>query len=447
MSAKSHCMCVWHDGDTRRMEARAKASGERRGAAPPPPPCSRTNGWSWPPHPLQMLAWLLYAYFAVVGLGVFVPLLPAHWMPAGYICTGVILACHLCAHVTAVSVDPADRNVRAKSLRGPLPVFDRSERAHVIENCHCYLCRVDVGPKSKHCSACNKCVADFDHHCRWLNNCVGSRNYNLFLYSVASAVLGACVLLVVSSYVLIEFFLEPGKHFWALNQTASRFPFVPAGPLRAPTAVIPALAAVTVAMALLACVLLCHLLAFHCYLRCGQLGNSGLYQRSAGRGDRTKVKGQWQREGCGQSPSGARSPAHYLHRAQHSTAHTHKEDDKEEEEDPASWCDWGRRLGPAHCAVFVGAGRRVASGPAPSETSRPGRRPSRRVPLGLGRVPGGGPRGAGQTGLVVPAAAPPARDSREVRRTARPARHFPERRRGGGRFLSFSGRRLVVRRI
>ncbi|XP_061560787.1 palmitoyltransferase ZDHHC1 isoform X7 [Phycodurus eques] len=396
MSAKSHCMCVWHDGDTRRMEARAKASGERRGAAPPPPPCSRTNGWSWPPHPLQMLAWLLYAYFAVVGLGVFVPLLPAHWMPAGYICTGVILACHLCAHVTAVSVDPADRNVRAKSLRGPLPVFDRSERAHVIENCHCYLCRVDVGPKSKHCSACNKCVADFDHHCRWLNNCVGSRNYNLFLYSVASAVLGACVLLVVSSYVLIEFFLEPGKHFWG----------------------------------------------------CGQLGNSGLYQRSAGRGDRTKVKGQWQREGCGQSPSGARSPAHYLHRAQHSTAHTHKEeDDKEEEEDPASWCDWGRRLGPAHCAVFVGAGRRVASGPAPSETSRPGRRPSRRVPLGLGRVPGGGPRGAGQTGLVVPAAAPPARDSREVRRTARPARHFPERRRGGGRFLSFSGRRLVVRRI
>ncbi|XP_061613079.1 palmitoyltransferase ZDHHC1 isoform X3 [Phyllopteryx taeniolatus] len=191
-------------------------------------------------------------------------------------CTGVILACHLCAHVTAVSVDPADRNVRAKSLRGPLPVFDRSERAHVIENCHCYLCQVDVGPKSKHCSACNKCVANFDHHCRWLNNCVGSRNYNLFLYSVASAVLGACVLLVVSSYVLIEFFLEPDnlradQHFWALNETASRFPFVPAGPLRAPTAAIPALAAVTVAMALLACVLLCHLLAFHFYLMWNRL--------------------------------------------------------------------------------------------------------------------------------------------------------------------------------
>lgn len=47
--------------------------------------CSRTNGWSWPPHPFQLLAWLLYIYFAVTSFGVFVPLLPAHWIPAGYI--------------------------------------------------------------------------------------------------------------------------------------------------------------------------------------------------------------------------------------------------------------------------------------------------------------------------------------------------------------------------
>lgn len=49
------------------------------------PLCSRTNGWSWPPHPFQVLAWLLYVYFAITGFGVFVPLLPPHWMPAGYI--------------------------------------------------------------------------------------------------------------------------------------------------------------------------------------------------------------------------------------------------------------------------------------------------------------------------------------------------------------------------
>uniref|UniRef100_A0A3Q2P3P2 Uncharacterized protein n=1 Tax=Fundulus heteroclitus TaxID=8078 RepID=A0A3Q2P3P2_FUNHE len=47
--------------------------------------CSRTNGWSWPPHPFQLLAWLLYAFFAVTGFGVLVPLLPPHWTPAGYI--------------------------------------------------------------------------------------------------------------------------------------------------------------------------------------------------------------------------------------------------------------------------------------------------------------------------------------------------------------------------
>ena len=47
--------------------------------------CSRTNGWSWPPHPLQLLAWLLYLFFAITSLGVFIPLLPPHWLPAGYI--------------------------------------------------------------------------------------------------------------------------------------------------------------------------------------------------------------------------------------------------------------------------------------------------------------------------------------------------------------------------
>ena len=45
---------------------------------------SRRNGWSWPPHPLQIVAWLLYLFFAVIGFGVLVPLLPHPWVPAGY---------------------------------------------------------------------------------------------------------------------------------------------------------------------------------------------------------------------------------------------------------------------------------------------------------------------------------------------------------------------------
>ncbi|MGH0144731.1 UNVERIFIED_CONTAM: hypothetical protein FKN15_011415 [Acipenser sinensis] len=63
------------------------APEKEAGTTPPAdlPQCSRTNGWSWPPHPFQLLAWLLYIYFAVIGFGIFIPLLPTHWVPAGYI--------------------------------------------------------------------------------------------------------------------------------------------------------------------------------------------------------------------------------------------------------------------------------------------------------------------------------------------------------------------------
>ncbi|XP_056134850.1 palmitoyltransferase ZDHHC1 [Lampris incognitus] len=240
------------------------------------PLCSRTNGWSWPPHPFQLLAWLLYLYFAVSAFGVFIPLLPVHWIPAGYICTGIVFVCHLFVHLMAVSVDPADYNVRAKSSKGPVPVFDRSKHAHVIENCHCYLCQVDVGPKSKHCSACNKCVANFDHHCRWLNNCVGSRNYKLFLYSVISALLGICVVLTIATYVFIEFFLDPSKlrtdkHFQVRNETGVWFVFLPVAPISTVGAAIPALAGLSISLGLSSTVLLSHLFCFHIYLMWNRL--------------------------------------------------------------------------------------------------------------------------------------------------------------------------------
>ncbi|KAF6079996.1 zinc finger DHHC-type containing 1 [Phyllostomus discolor] len=170
---------------------------------------SRRNGWSWPPHPLQIVAWLLYLFFAVIGFGVLVPLLPHNWVPAGYACMGAIFAGHLVVHLTAVSIDPADANVRDKSYAGPLPIFNRSQHAHVIEDLHCNLCDVDVSARSKHCSACNKCVCGFDHHCKWLNNCVGERNYWLFLHSVASALLGVLLLVLVAIYVFVEFFVNP----------------------------------------------------------------------------------------------------------------------------------------------------------------------------------------------------------------------------------------------
>ncbi|XP_029108051.1 palmitoyltransferase ZDHHC1 [Scleropages formosus] len=262
-------LCSLH----RNRTAPVSESGPRRGDLPL---CARTNGWSWPPHPFQLLAWLLYVYFATVGFGVFVPLLPPHWIPAGYICTGVMFACHLFVHLSAVSVDPADGNVRAKSSRGPVPEFDRTKHAHVIENCHCYLCEVDVSPKSKHCSACNKCVASFDHHCRWLNNCVGGRNYWLFLYSVISALLGVLLVVIVASYVLIKFFLDPSslhsdKHVQVNNRTAVWFVFLPAVPVSGVGPALPALASITVTLGLVSVLLLAHLLGFHVYLMWNRL--------------------------------------------------------------------------------------------------------------------------------------------------------------------------------
>ncbi|TKC51887.1 hypothetical protein EI555_000162 [Monodon monoceros] len=228
---------------------------------------SRRNGWSWPPHPLQIVAWLLYLFFAVIGFGVLVPLLPHHWVPAGYACMGAIFAGHLVVHLTAVSIDPADANVRDKSYAGPLPIFNRSQHAHVIEDLHCNLCDVDVSARSKHCSACNKCVCGFDHHCKWLNNCVGERNYR-----VASALLGVLLLVLVATYVFVEFFVNPmqlrtNRHFEVLkNHTDVWFVFLPAAPVETQAPAILALAALLILLGLLSTALLGHLLCFHIYL-------------------------------------------------------------------------------------------------------------------------------------------------------------------------------------
>ncbi|XP_045149640.1 palmitoyltransferase ZDHHC1 isoform X2 [Echinops telfairi] len=235
-------------------------------------PRSRRNGWSWPPHPLQIVAWLLYLFFAVTGFGILVPLLPHHWVPAGYACMGAIFAAHLVVHLTAVSIDPADANVRDKSYTGPLPIFNRSQHAHVIEDLHCNLCDVDVSARSKHCSACNKCVCGFDHHCKWLNNCVGERNYRLFLHSVASALLGVLLLVVVATYVFVEFFVNPmqlrtNRYFEVLkNHTDVWFVFLPAAPVETQAPAILALAALLILLGLLSTALLGHLLCFHIYL-------------------------------------------------------------------------------------------------------------------------------------------------------------------------------------
>ncbi|KFQ07937.1 putative palmitoyltransferase ZDHHC1, partial [Leptosomus discolor] len=238
---------------------------------------ARRNGWSWPLHLFQIIAWLLYLFFALVGFGILVPLLPPHWLPAGYICPGVCFIYHLVVHLTAVSIDPADANVREKNYLGPLATFNRNQHAHVIENHHCRVCDVDVSAKSKHCGTCNKCVCGFDHHCKWLNNCVGERNYWLFLNSVLSAFLGLGLLLLVACYIFVEFFIDPmmlrsDQHFDALkNNTERWFVFLPAAPVETETSAILVMAGIFILLSLMTVILLGHLLIFHIYLMWNKL--------------------------------------------------------------------------------------------------------------------------------------------------------------------------------
>ncbi|XP_075693655.1 palmitoyltransferase ZDHHC1 isoform X2 [Rhinoderma darwinii] len=232
---------------------------------------SRKNGWSWPPHPLQFVAWSTYLLFTIIGIGILVPLLPRCWVAAGYVCMGVLFTLHWVVHFLAVTIDPADEHVRAKNSPGPLPVFDRTKHAHVIENLHCYICEVDVGAKSKHCSLCNKCVSRFDHHCKWLNNCVGGKNYWLFFSSLISAFLGTVLLSSISSYIFVAYFVDPvalrsDQQFQAKNRSDVWYVFLPAAPVETQASVILGLAALVSVLGLVTILLIGQLLCFHIYL-------------------------------------------------------------------------------------------------------------------------------------------------------------------------------------
>ncbi|XP_040265679.1 palmitoyltransferase ZDHHC1 isoform X2 [Bufo bufo] len=245
---------------------------EGEDAGTEPPQHSRRNGWSWPPHPLQFVAWFTFLLFTIIGFGILVPLLPRHWVAAGYVFMGVLFTLHLIVHFLAVTIDPADEHVRAKGSPGPLPVFDRTKHAHVIENMHCYICEVDVGDKSKHCSLCNKCVSNFDHHCKWLNNCVGGKNYWLFFNCLISAFLGTVVLSTISSYVFVVYFVDPAalrsdQQFEAIqNLSDTWYVFLPAAPVETQASVILGLAALVSVMGLITILLIGQLLCFHIYL-------------------------------------------------------------------------------------------------------------------------------------------------------------------------------------
>ncbi|XP_055084068.1 palmitoyltransferase ZDHHC11 [Periophthalmus magnuspinnatus] len=246
------------------------SGGSRNDLVPSKP--ARMNGWSWPPQVAQVIGWLMFIYMAIVSFGIYVPLLPPPWNHVAYALIGIAFVLHFVTHLVAEIIDPADVSVRAKqTYSNPVPLFDRTKQSHVIQDLHCYLCDVKVGPKVKHCGVCNKCVQDFDHHCIWLNNCVGGRNYWYFFVALCSATFGTLLLIIVILFIFIQHYLDPDNlrtapQFNNLLTNETWLVFLPAAPLKTTSAGLLVVAFITVLLSQVSLLLLGHLLGLHLYL-------------------------------------------------------------------------------------------------------------------------------------------------------------------------------------
>lgn len=171
----------------------------------------RIHGLHLPLHPLQVTGWISLLIFTLATFLVVVPALKPPLRHYIFVLLAGLFLVHIAAHLTALLLDPADKELRRKHRSDRIiPEFDRTKHRHVIENSRCHLCNIQTsGPGTKHCSVCNKCVGNFDHHCRWLNHCIGSRNYNAFLTCVFTAVIATSTIsgLVVTEISL--YFVRP----------------------------------------------------------------------------------------------------------------------------------------------------------------------------------------------------------------------------------------------
>ncbi|KAL0222596.1 hypothetical protein RCL1_002450 [Eukaryota sp. TZLM3-RCL] len=140
----------------------------------------RRNGLQPPYDAVQMIAWGLFAIFALGFYFVLLRFIPpflnvfVSYPWTFFLILGTVM------NLWVSLIDPADPAVDTRKitkLSRSLPVGFRV----IDEKNYCCICKVTVGPRSKHCKLCNKCVGDFDHHCKYINTCVSkSRNYFQF---------------------------------------------------------------------------------------------------------------------------------------------------------------------------------------------------------------------------------------------------------------------------
>ena len=110
----------------------------------------RTNGWSCPWHPLQVLAWITVAFVAVVHFGFLAHYVPGYWRIFILLIPALLLVGVVLSMGVTTTIDPAENSFReevsARASRGRIfrPKFDRTKHKHVIEKNYCNLCQINV---------------------------------------------------------------------------------------------------------------------------------------------------------------------------------------------------------------------------------------------------------------------------------------------------------------
>lgn len=256
-------------------------------AATAPRKWRRTHGLQPPLHPQQVISWLVLLYFCLLTFCVVIPAFHDATLRVFFFAlNGLVYLVHAVCQLVSMLLDPADPHLRAKDRRGPVPEFDRSKFAHVIENGRCHLCEISISSqRTKHCSVCNKCVDVFDHHCKWLNQCVGRRNYPWFFGSVASAIFLSLLFIGKSAALVALFYAnKDALRPWASSEedfnasnTSSLSSNVTSSPveetfevfsLPVGNGVMLTLLGVSGAIALISVLLLMHLCLFHLFINC-----------------------------------------------------------------------------------------------------------------------------------------------------------------------------------